>query len=410
MWGFTLIELIIVISIVAVLSSIVIIAVNPPKLLQESRDLKRMSDMASMAKANNQLRGYAVTSSIFQGQANKVYISIPDSTSTCANLGLPSLPSGWSYSCSNSTDYRNIDGTGWIPINFSALSIGSPLSNLPIDPINQTSTSQYYTYVTGGSYELTATLESEKYSDKATTDGGIDPSSLEIGSDLNLSPFTHGLIGYWKFDETGTTANDSSKFGNNGTMFSSTTATDLHLTSSSCKSISNKCAQFDGVDDYVGVPTAVSVANLSAYTIAGWFKTTSIASERMIYAEENTGSANPLLLIKINNGNAAGVFRAVQKGDGGTTNSGVSANGNFGDNLWHYFAWVRYSAGSFKLLIDNVSKGTSLINPGVTTINSVNIGSLRNSIKPFPGFIDEFAIYNRALSSSQIQAIYNATK
>ena len=193
--GFALIELITVISIVAVLSSIVIIAVNPPKLFQESRDLKRMSDIASIDKAINQLMGYAVTSSIFGGSPNIVYISIPDASSTCANLGLPSLPTGWSYSCSTQDNYRKIDGTGWIPINFSTLSIGSPLSNLPVDPKNTTSTSQYYTYVTGGSYELTATLESEKYSDKSTTDGGIDPATLEIGTDLKLSPFVHGLVG-----------------------------------------------------------------------------------------------------------------------------------------------------------------------------------------------------------------------
>jgi len=31
----------------------------------------------------------------FYGSSSVVYVSIPDTTSTCANLGLPSLSSGW---------------------------------------------------------------------------------------------------------------------------------------------------------------------------------------------------------------------------------------------------------------------------------------------------------------------------
>ncbi|MBI2591498.1 MAG: prepilin-type N-terminal cleavage/methylation domain-containing protein [Candidatus Brennerbacteria bacterium] len=397
--GFTLIELIIVISIVAVLSSIVIIAINPPKLLQESRDLKRMSDMASIDKAINQLMGYAVTSSIFQGQVNKVYISIPDSTSTCANLGLPSLPSGWSYSCSNSTDYRNINGTGWIPINFAALSIGSPISNLPIDPINQTSTSQYYTYVTGGSYELTATLESEKYSDKATNDGGADPSSLEVGSDLNLSPFVHGLVGYWKFNETGTTANDSSGFGNNGTMFSSTTATDLHLTSSSCKSISNKCARFDGVDDYV----SATVTRGSVATFSFWATWTGVQSG-MPFVLGPTG-VGPDLYVHLNTNM---IDWNTWNGDNNPFTNSIPASASNGK--FHYWTVV-VQPGNTVLYYDGIRLGSAnYVNPGNYTIFLIGGSNPNETSAMWLGKIDDFLIYNRALSSSQIQAIYNATK
>ena len=225
--SFTLIELLIVIATLALLMSIVIIAINPSEMLKKSRDTKRISSIKAL---NNALSIFQATrSNASMGTANIVYVSTPDSSSTCANLGLPTLPSGYTYQCSTTTNYRKTDGTGWVPVNFDSLDIGSPISSLPIDPTNTTSTGLYFTYVTGGSWELTTQFESSSYSDQSANDGGIDPASFEMGTDLTLSPFTHGLVGYWKFDETGTSLTDSSGFGNTGTSYSSTTITDLHF-------------------------------------------------------------------------------------------------------------------------------------------------------------------------------------
>jgi prepilin-type N-terminal cleavage/methylation domain-containing protein len=43
--GFTLIELLIVIAIIAILSVVVVLALNPAEMLRESRDNNRVSDM-----------------------------------------------------------------------------------------------------------------------------------------------------------------------------------------------------------------------------------------------------------------------------------------------------------------------------------------------------------------------------
>ena len=42
--GFTLVELLIVIGIVAILATIVVLVINPVELLKESRDSRRLSD------------------------------------------------------------------------------------------------------------------------------------------------------------------------------------------------------------------------------------------------------------------------------------------------------------------------------------------------------------------------------
>jgi hypothetical protein len=106
------------------------------------------------------------------------------------------------------------------------MSTRAPFGALPVDPINTTSSGEYYTYVAGGSWKLTALFESEKYAGNMNKDGGPDVGIYEVGTDLNLANFARGLVGYWKFDEgSGTTANDSSGYGNNGTLYNSPTWT-----------------------------------------------------------------------------------------------------------------------------------------------------------------------------------------
>ena len=183
--SFTLIELLVVLAIVAILSVVVIMTLNPSELLKQARDSNRLSDLGTL---NTALSAYSAdVNGGFMGTSTVVYVSIPDTTSTCANLGLPTLPTGWSYNCVTSTSTKLSDGRGWIPVNFSNISFGSPLSSLPVDPINTTSSNLYYTYISGGSYKLSAvSLESQKYSLKSTEDGGVASDSYETGNNLTL--------------------------------------------------------------------------------------------------------------------------------------------------------------------------------------------------------------------------------
>jgi prepilin-type N-terminal cleavage/methylation domain-containing protein len=184
--SFTLIELLIVLAIVAILSVVVILTLNPAELLKQARDSNRLSDLSTLNSAlgvfNTDVAGG------FMGTSSIVYVSIPDTTSSCANLGLPTLPGGWSYNCATATSTRNTEGTGWIPVNLKLISFGSSLSSLPVDPINTTSSNLYYTYISGGgSWKISATsLESQKYAFRATSDGGSSDTSYEVGSGLTL--------------------------------------------------------------------------------------------------------------------------------------------------------------------------------------------------------------------------------
>ncbi len=181
--SFTLIELLIVIGILAVLVAAVVLTLNPAQLLAQARDSKRQQDLSALNQALNTV--YALDQTVSFGASSTVYTSLPDASSTCGSWGLPSLPSGWNYNCVSTTTLQNTNGTGWIPVNFQSNGVIT-LSSLPIDPVNASSSNLYYTYITGGSFKLTATMESTKYASLASSDGGTISGALEMGSNLAL--------------------------------------------------------------------------------------------------------------------------------------------------------------------------------------------------------------------------------
>jgi prepilin-type N-terminal cleavage/methylation domain-containing protein len=185
--GFTLIELLIVIAIIAILSIVVVLTLNPSGLIQQSRDSNRLSDMATLNTAIGDFTADQGGNTGFSlGSSSVTYVSIPDPTATttagtdCSGIG---FPSGGSFHCAASSTLRSVNGQGWIPINFSVMSGGAPISQLPIDPINTTSTNLYYTYQTNGTtFKIRSVPESQSYLAQA----GTNPNMFTAGSNLNL--------------------------------------------------------------------------------------------------------------------------------------------------------------------------------------------------------------------------------
>ncbi len=224
-----------------------------------------------------------------------------------------------------------------------------------------------------------------------------------------------GPVGSWKFDEGfGTTAHNSGNCGTtcNGTL----TGMDSPATYGSGWTNNgkfNKALNFDGTDDYVIVPVAASVANLSQYAVTGWFKAdSSITTERMIYAETSTGNNTPLVQVKINYGDIGGDLRGIHRGDGAVT-SGVTYSGGLNDNAWHHFAWVRLASNSFEFFVDGISRGNDTYDPGTTSINNIKIGAQEKTLgieKFFLGSIDNVRVYSYALNAQEIKVDYNRGK
>ena len=401
--SFTLIELVIVIAILAILSAVVLLVMNPAEYMKSARDSSRMSDIQTIHKAVGLYQADGGTS---MGSSSVVYVSIPDSSATCGNLGLPALPAGWNYSCSTSANYRKTDGTGWIPVHFSDISFTSPLSSLPTDPINTTSTGNYYTYVTGGSWSLTALFETTKYQDIAINDGDSYPGVYSLGTDVSLTPGLRdmGLVGYWKFDETsGTTVYDSSGYKHHGTLVNSPVLTTGKIGNGLYYNTSGSPTQ------YVSLP--VFSLSGTALSISFWVKNSTSSYHQTFLGDANQSASAGFLLTYRESGSAILIYQYAL----GSTYSNASSPNFFADinNSWALVTIVADYSGKNVYFYKNGSlfNRISMITPIFpSTVRAKYIGIYASGAHPLVNsYLDDFRIYNRVLSASEISAIYNAT-
>lgn len=230
--GFTLLELLITLSILAILTVVLVIVINPAEVLKKTRDNQRLSDLSTLKSALSlylaevstpvlgptaDCLGVGITTAV-------IYYSVPQtSDTTCAinvveGTDVTSASTfggvgGATDSCKYVTlaNLQSVSNTGWIPVDFTSISSlgGSPISNLPIDPTNTVSgtngnapvsTDLAYRYACqrtsaspapGTVFELDANLESAAYinggsQDKESKDGGDNADLFEMGTSIKL--------------------------------------------------------------------------------------------------------------------------------------------------------------------------------------------------------------------------------
>jgi hypothetical protein len=395
----------------------VVLVVNPGELLAQARDSTRVGELNSLSSAislysNSIVGGY-------KGEDNTVYISIPDTSSTCANLtDLPSLPAGWSYNCVTEENLQNPDGTGWLPINLNAMPGGSPFEQVPIDPKNEEALTTYYAYVydsTTGNFALTALLESEKQGVEAYEDGGNDPSRFEIGKGLSVWSEATGVVGYWKLDEgEGTTTSDYSTYGNDG-VINGAWAENGKI---------NKALEFNGSSSNnitISNDTSLNFGSES-FTVMGWG-----------FYRDYTYPRSSFMFKKSIQCYATGVSNAGFDIGHGYKSTGAdicirdinnayirtTLNFNSGqrppdlEDEWAHYAFVFNREESRVIAYINGVRQSDEVDISVLTgsINSsagMTIGTMYGW--QTDGFMDELQAYSRALTDSEIRAIYNATK
>jgi prepilin-type N-terminal cleavage/methylation domain-containing protein len=427
--GFTLIELLVVVAIIAILAIVVVLTINPTELLRQSRDTSRVSDMSTLNKAVSLYYQDAMNnpSTLFMGTSSVIYVSIPDTTTAtstagdqCQGLGLPSLPTNFTYHCAASSTYTMTNGTGWIPINFNAYVssvAGSVISKLSVDPVNTTSTNLYYTYQTDGigGFKVAAFFESQKDASLMASDGGNDAELYEKGSNLALAS-GRGLVGYWPMDEgVGTTAIDQSENGNLGTWSGTQAGTSGYY---SLGKVGPWTGMFNGINtvgtgNFIGTASPVTTATTNI-TLAAWFKTSNANrdGQGIVY----NGSDK--------NGNGYGFFVNMEGETDGHLkllygaiawyDTGVVVS----SNAWHYGVMELSNNGkTMTFYLDGSSVYTNTVGtaPNAPTLET-DIG--RNNYivsnpgvdRYFLGLIDDVRVYNRALSAGEIQEMYNAEK
>jgi type II secretory pathway pseudopilin PulG len=404
--SFTLLELLLVLGILGILGGITFVVLNPQELIAEARDSTRLANLRTV---NQALFTYTTQMGDPGGNPDFIYISLPDATITCDTFlpTLPTLPIPYEYRCSTSVNYRKTDGTGWIPVALTSMPGGSPIPNLPIDPENNSSF--FYSYISGGSYELTSLLESEKYlKSSASEDKGSDPGRLELGTDLSLWTPASGLVGYWGFDGSGSIANgqtigleDKSGSGNNGT------ASNLNSTGMSfVEGKVGNALQLDGTDDWVNAGTNAIVNFTGPLTMAVWFNTPDAGGTSRILSKQysDTGETTSSSCYQL------GIYENQYRLSLYTSAGSVDRQtGTTTSNVWVHFAGT-WDGSQYRMYLNGsqIYSGSlsGVLKTNLLTPLSIGVSYADEAMYFFEGALDEARMYNRALSAPEIAALY----
>lgn len=162
--GFSFIQIVVILMVIAALAIALVLIFKPTKVLEKSRDSQRFADIKLLSQALNQ---YLADNHDFEG------------------LGGPysSIDPGFE----NDKARQKNDGAGWLPVDFRLVSTGPPIEFLPLDPLNNTN----YNYrlgvaVKSKTYELNCQFEAPENIVRQAEDDGNNPNIYEIGTDLTI--------------------------------------------------------------------------------------------------------------------------------------------------------------------------------------------------------------------------------
>ncbi len=209
---------------------------------------------------------------------------------------------------------------------------------------------------------------------------------------------TNGLVAYYPFNGN---ANDESTNSNNGTVNGATLTTDRFGNS-------NGAYSFDGIDDKIIIQNA-EIQNSFPMTISLWFKTSeSFSKNHSIIGKYECKSYNGYSIL-INSQGTASSYYYNNTSNNVTSNTSIKIN----DGEWHSLVTV-YDETGLKYYIDDslvVESKFNGIAQKITTNTDLSFGfypkGICESDKYIKGSIDDVAIYNRALTPTEVSALYN---
>ncbi len=225
-----------------------------------------------------------------------------------------------------------------------------------------------------------------------------------------LLNWNNSLVGWWRMNEAagGTLVQDFSGYGNNGTWNGNTTG---NITSGRF----GNALRFDGIDDYVNAGDVTALNNASAFTIEGWINQTDVSSITRIWGKTNSENYDMGLTTY-----SSGLY--FELGNGVNSNANWPEYGTtISNNTWNHVVLIFDGSGSgnisrMKMYVNGIQRTLTFQGGAIPasmpdlTGKNFTIGWYNAPSFPtvFDGSIDELRIWNRVLSTDEINASYNA--
>lgn len=366
--GFTLIEVLLVVSILAILS-IVSVALYT-NMHNRAYDAKSKQDIDALASAYE----------IKKGLTNSYQALIDQDF---ASGSVPKSPKGDEY-------FNLLTNTG------TEYKVCAALSNHSSNTCNTESPSCYCK--TSLNAPLSDSIQLSQVSGQGLSIGGgflTHPTSCDPTGVLD-----DGLVGYWRLDEgSGITTKDSSGFGNNGTLVENPTWT----TGKNGGGI-----DFNGINS-VDVPNNPTLQITGSTTITAWFKSTSYPGDDAPILSKRGGEDSYQLDVTADSGQRTIGFKL---GNVPINTRHIRYGGTpLSLNTWYHVAGVyNAQAQTINVYLNGVEDNGTLINTVVSSQSSNNTDLRIGERKGLPdfnfrGIIDEVRLYNRAITPNEVTAI-----
>ncbi len=274
------------------------------------------------------------------------------------------------------------------------------------------------TYQGGGAQNITTQVTwSSDNTGAATINGAGLATAIAVGN-ATISASMNSISGHTTFtvpltppaglalhytldtsDDAGSVALDSSGNGDNGTIFGNPSQVNGKL---------NQGLSFDGATQYISAPALSPTEFFNSVTVAAWINTTNTSRWEAIVSKYSASGSGAGYLFRTDSGGFLEMFLGGSNISFGTTTAVDTTKIN--DGQWHHIVGVITIGQDVKFYVDgNFSSATvihSLANGDNSTPLMVGSNSFGFFGTFFTGSMDDVRIYNRALSSSEVNTLF----
>lgn len=237
-----------------------------------------------------------------------------------------------------------------------------------------------------GAYQVSNIANAQSFrltANNKLTSYHITSSSAPVAVDYTNVP-TNGLIGHYSFDGN---AKDHSSNGKDGTTYGATIV----------DGIVSQAYLFNGTSDYVEVPQGHNLLTPDS-TISMWIYSTSWTNQAFesLIGSRQVGNDGVMFFTSTN-----GAFSCDWGSNRWSTGYIIPLN------QWIHLAVTRDSLGRKLYVNGTLFNSTTAAGGPITADTVLQIGNVPGSSYYFQGKMDDVRIYNRALSSGEINTLYN---
>jgi len=226
--------------------------------------------------------------------------------------------------------------------------------------------------------------------DEATTlyqEGRAEPFSQIEAKNVPVwmkgNTLADDIVSYYKFDGDATDAAGS----NDGTVSGASVDTGGKL---------NSCYDFDGSNDYIGIPVTLS----TDYSISLWINCDNVTANQFLIGGQATRYASALAIV------------SGQIGFATNASDGYDYSGTVSNDTWHHIVIIYNSSTNKKYAyIDTVA-----VIDGITPVGSAQydtsyfLGKRNDNNFYYNGSLDEVGVWDRVISAAEVWELYNASK